>query len=72
MKYLYILQKVFRKLTGLKFETLFLSSDCLSIGETDANIAMSGKTPLETLLLIASGNGLESTLADILTSLGGI
>ena len=53
----YILQKVFRKLTGLKFETLFLSSDCLSIEETNAIIAWSGKTPLETLLLIASASG---------------
>ena len=53
----YILEKVFRKLTGLKFETLFLSSDCLSIGETDAIFALSGKTPLEILLLIVSANG---------------
>ena len=52
----YILEKVFRTLTGLKFETLFLSSDCLSIGETDAIFALSGKTPLETLLSIASAN----------------
>ena len=68
----YILEKVFRTLTGLKFETLFLSSDCLSIGGTDAIFALSGKTPLEILLFIASANGWESTLADILTSLGGI
>ena len=68
----YILEKVFRKLTGLKFETLFSSSDCLSIGETGAIFALSEKTPLEMLLFIASANGWESTLANILTSLGGI
>ena len=54
MKDSYILEKVFRTLTGLKFETL--SSDCLSIGETDAIFALAGKTPLEILLLIASAN----------------
>ena len=54
---LYILEKVFRTLTGLKFETLFLSLDCLSIGETDAIFALSGKTPLEILLFIASTHG---------------
>ena len=53
----YILEKVFRTLTGLKSETLFLSLDCLSIGETDAIFALSGKTPLEILLFIASANG---------------
>ena len=52
----YISEKVFRALTGPKFETLFLSSHCLSIGETDAIFALSGKTPLEILLFIASGN----------------
>ena len=29
----YILEKMFRTLTSLKFETLFLSSDCLLVGE---------------------------------------
>ena len=53
----YILAKVFRTPTGLKFETLFFSSDCLSIGETDAIFALSGKTPLEILLFTASANG---------------
>ena len=53
----YILEKLFRTLTGLKFETLVLSSDCLSIGETDAIFALSGKTPLEILLFVASANG---------------
>ena len=62
----------FGTLIGLKFETLFLSSDCLSIGETDAISEMSGKTPLEILLFRASANGWERTSADILTSLGGI
>ena len=53
----YIFEKVFRTLTGLKSETLFLSSDCLTIGETDAIFEMSGKTPLEILLFRASANG---------------
>ena len=53
----YILEKVFRTLSDLKFETLFLSSDCLSLGETDAIFALSGKTPLEILLFITSANG---------------
>ena len=68
----YIFEKVFRTLTGLKSETLFLSSDCLPIGETDAIFEMSGKTPLEILLFRASANSWERTSADILTSLGGI
>ena len=63
---------MFRTISSPKFETLFLSSDYLSIGETDAIFALSGKTPLEILLFIASANGRESTSADILTSLGGI
>ena len=53
----YILEKVFRTLTGLKFETLFLSLDCLLTGETDASFALSGETPLEILLFITSANG---------------
>ena len=32
----YILEKVFRTITGLKFETLFLLLDCSSTRETDA------------------------------------
>ena len=50
---------MFRTLTSVKFDTLFLSSDCLSIGETDAIFVLSGKTPLEILLFIASANGWE-------------
>ena len=52
----YILEKGFRKITGLKFETLLLSSDCLSLRKTDAIFALSGKTPLEIQLFIASAN----------------
>ena len=52
----YILEKVFRKITGLKFETLLLSSDCLSLRKADAIFALSGKTPLEIQLFIASAN----------------
>ena len=48
---------MFRTLTGLKFETLFLLFDCLSTGETEATFAFLGKTPLEILLFIASVNG---------------
>ena len=57
MKDPYILEKVIRTITGLKSETSLLSSDCLSIGETDAIFALSGKTPFEILLFIASTNG---------------
>ena len=53
----YMLQKMFKTLTVVKFETLFLSSDCLSIGETDAIFALSGKNSLEILLFIAFANG---------------
>ena len=53
----YTLEKVFRALTGPKFETSFLSSDCLSTGEAD--FALSEKTPLEILLFIASVSGLR-------------
>ena len=66
----YILEKVFRTVTVLKFETLFLLPDCLSIREIDAVFALSGKT-LKILLFIATVNGRGGTSADILTSLGG-
>ena len=68
----YILEKVFRTRTGIKFETLFSSSDYFSRGETDAIFALSGKAPLEMLLLIESANGGEITSGDILTRLRGI
>ena len=68
----FILEKVFRTLTVLKFETLSLSSNCLSIGETDGIFPLPGKIPLEIMSFIASANGWENTLADILTKLGGI
>ena len=45
---------MFRILTGLKFETLFLSFDFLSTGKTEATFASSEKTPLEILLFAAS------------------
>ena len=53
----YILERMFRTLTSLKFQTLFLSEDCLSIGETDAIFTLLGKNPLEILLFIASTSG---------------
>ena len=68
----YVLEKVFRKLAGLKFGTLFLSLDCLSLGETDVIFALTEKTLLEILLFIASATSWESISGDILTSLGGI
>ena len=61
----FISEKVFRTLTGLKFDTLFWSSDGFSIEETDAIFTLSGKTPLDILLFIASAKGWESTWADI-------
>ena len=63
---------MFRTRTGIKFETLFSSSDCFSRGKTDAIFALSGKAPLEMLLLIESANGGEITSGDILTRLRGI
>ena len=47
----YVLEKVFRKLAGLKFGTLFLSLDCLSLGETDVIFALTEKTLLEICYL---------------------
>ena len=66
----HILEKVFRTVTVLKFETLFLSSDCLPIREIHAVFALLGKT-LKILLFTATVNGRGRTSADILTSLGG-
>ena len=53
----YILEKEFRKLSGLKFETSLVSSDCLLIGQTDAIFALLGKTTLEIQLFIVSADG---------------
>ena len=39
------------------------------MGETEANVALSGKTPLEILLFIASINGGESAGEDNFTGL---
>ena len=61
----YILEKEFRKLSGLKFETSLVSSDCLLIGQTDAIFALLGKTTLEIQLFIVSADGWESNWADI-------
>ena len=68
----YILGKTFRTLTGQKFKTLFLSFDCLTTGETESTLALSGKIPLEILFIIVSPNGLESAVAYNSSSLGGI
>ena len=67
----YILGTVFRVITGLKFELLFWSFDCLPTKETEVNFALSGKTRFELLLLMASANCWESTVADSFTSLRG-
>ena len=65
----YILEKIFRTLTDLKFETLILSFNCLSTGKTLATFTLTGKTPLEILFITASPNDSESTVADNFTSL---
>ena len=48
---------MFRALTPLKFETLFSSFDCFSTGETEAILALPGKTTLEILLYMPSAKG---------------
>ena len=67
-----IFEKVFKVLTGRKLVTEYLSSVCLSKGETHAILALSGNIPLLELLLIAMANGLLKTFADSFISFGGI
>ena len=68
----YIFEKTPNKLIGLKFETQFLSSEFLSIGETEAILAFSGKTHLEILLLIAFVKGSDIIAEASFTNLAGI
>ena len=63
-----ILEDIFRALAGLKFETLLLSFDCFSAGETEKTVALSGKSVLEILLFISSGKDWESTIANSFAS----
>ena len=48
---------------GRKLVTEYLSSVCLSKGETHAILALSGSIPLLKLLLIAMANGLFKTFS---------
>ena len=66
-----IFEKVFKVLTGRKLVTEYLSSVCLSKGETHAILALSGNISLLKLLLIAMANVLLKTFADSFISFGG-
>ena len=59
-------------LTSLKFEMLFLLSVPLSIGETAAILAASGKIAIVKLSLIVFVRGSDKIFADSFTSFGGI
>ena len=61
-----IFEKVFETLTGRKLVTEYLSSVCLSKGETHPILALSGNIPLLKVLLIAMANGLLKTFAVLL------
>ena len=67
-----IFEKVFKTLTSWKLATEYLSTVCLSKGETHANLALSGNIPLLKLLLPAMANGLLKTFADSFIGLGEI
>ena len=58
-------------LTGRKLVTEYLSSVCLSKGETHEILALAGNIPLLKLLLIAMANGLLKTFADSYISFRG-
>ena len=47
-----------KRLTGRKLVTEYLSSVCLSKGETHAVLALSGNIPLLKLLVIVMASGL--------------
>ena len=67
-----ILENTLSTLTGLKFEMLFLLSVPLSIGETAAILAASGKIAIVKLSLIVFVRGSDKIFADSFTSFGGI
>ena len=51
----------FNKLTGLKFDTVYLLSVFLSIGTTAVTFALSGKVDEVILLFMAIDKGFEKT-----------
>ena len=63
---------MFKTLTGRKLVTEYLSSVCLSKGETHAILGLSGNILLLKRLLIAMANGLLKTFANSFISFGGI
>ena len=67
-----ILENTLSTLTGLKFEMLFVLLVPLSIGETAAILAASGKIPIVKLSLIVFLRGSDKIFADGFTSFGGI
>ena len=67
-----ILENALSTLTGLMFEMLFLLSVPLSIGETAAILAASGKIPIVKLSLIVFVRGSDKIFADSFTNFGGI
>ena len=67
-----ILENTLSTLTGLKFEMLFLFSVPLSISETAAYLAASGKIPIYKLSLIVLVRGSEKMFDDSFMSFGGI
>ena len=64
-------EEQFNKLTGLKFDTVYLSSIFLSIGTTEATFALSGKVNEAILLFMDIHKGFERTSEASLTNLIG-
>ena len=64
-------EEQFNKLTGLKFDTVYLSSIFLSIGTTEATFALSGKVNEVILLFMDIHKGFERTSEASLTNLIG-
>ena len=64
-------EEQFNKLTGLKFDTVYLSSIFLSIGTTEATFALSGKVNEVILLFMDIYKGFERTSEASLTNLIG-
>ena len=67
-----ILENTLGAIIGLWFEKLYLLSVPLSIGETAAVLAASGKIPVVKLSLIVFVRGSDKMFADSFTSFGGI
>ena len=66
------MEKLFHILSGLKLDITYLSSVFLSIGTTDAILAIFGKVEVLMLLLMAINSGSAKMSDAILTSLVGI